>query len=185
MNRFLPIFLCLTIAIINCSSESAAPANSESDPAPNIANSSIDSPVPVAEETVMTDGTLEPKMIGCWSNGRGELLRTTSNSVIYGFVRKSLKDSPKPVGLVVLDQGASNTALIRLVDRPQFFIFRKYVNLALVKEEDLDSESLQDESFETYEDFMKKKVSGSARWVRDDCKKWYPKWFVKHYKIDS
>ena len=134
------------------------------------------------EETV-PGGIAEPRMIGCWSSGTGELLRILPNQLIYGFVRKSIDDSPKPVKFDILQEGNNRVSLIRLIDRPQFFIFRNYVKFEVRGEGEIGSE-LSEQSFETFDEYLEGKISGySGGWVHDNCKTWYPKWYENHYGI--
>lgn len=136
---------------------------------------------PSIAEKVLGKQQNDSRFDGCWSNARGETLLIENPRMVYGYVKKDLASSPRPVTFVLEESFEGDGILVKLLDRPPFFIFQNYVTLRYLEFNSSDPVEISEQSYASYEDFTNDVKSGYGKWVKGRCKGIYPKWYLKYY----
>jgi hypothetical protein len=168
--------ILLALLLAGCTKSTELP------PAPLVEQSAVPAQEQELKE-IVTDAPIDARMVGCWSNGRGEVLRIVDGRSIYGSVRKTIKDSPEPVKFVQIQLNPNSGTLLKFVDRPLSYVFRPYTHFQIGTDKH-GYTTLDFENFESFADFINNKNSGYGSWIKGECSSdLYPKWFEKHYDL--
>lgn len=129
-------------------------------------NSSKPDPValPSVTPSVKPTAAIRPEdVIGCWSSGSGNFIRITDKQIFYHAKQF------KPINYRV-EKSEPSILLLRLIDRPQFYIFQEFILLKIEKDQNARTGfPLVIEDYQSREDIDKQSLSGRSGWVKSDC----------------
>jgi hypothetical protein len=130
------------------------------------ATTSYSSPTPHPTEQAATV-KLED-FFGCWSSGSGNVIRISDKQIFY-YVKKF-----RPVNYVV-ETSEPTVLVLRLIDRPQFYIFQEFISLEIDKDKapHTGRQLITIRDYLSLEDFNKQIQDGRSGWTKTDCKEWF------------